>query len=517
MSSHGLTGGRAPPSAPLDAPYPAKPLSKLLSTQPSPLRQPSLLDAPSAHQPPLAAPRGAIVQEMLAQVAAGAEDAFFVVDVGAALDRLALWRRLLPDVEPFYAVKCCPDPVLLYALARAGIGFDCASQAEMASLFALGVDPSRVLYANPCKQPSHLRYAARHRVPLAVVDSEDELRKHAELYPGGELLLRIAVDDSQAACVMSCKYGAPHDASASLLRAAADLGLRVRGVSFHVGSGCYAPDAFVDAVERASAVFDEAEAAGLPPLDVLDIGGGFPGVDSGALSFEDIATPLRRALDRVFPASRGVRLIAEPGRFLAAATHTLAVNVIGKKAVAPPADAAAAEPATMYFVNDGLYGSFNCVLYDHAHPEPLLLPTPPVAAAAADGAPALASIWGPTCDGLDCVVKETRLPPLPVGQSSWLYFEDMGAYTAAAGSTFNGMPLPTKVYLQPPGVADGGRGGGLGSLGLGLSLGLDLGLLHLDQFVEGVVVGVDALVVDLLESDGDRVAGGALVDGSDGA
>eukprot|EP00966_Prymnesium_polylepis_P013152 303481-Prymnesium_polylepis.1 len=96
----------------------------------------------------------------------------------------------------------------------------------MASLFALGVDPSRVLYANPCKQPSHLRYAARHRVPLAVVDSEDELRKHAELYPGGELLLRIAVDDSQAACVMSCKYGAPHDASASLLRAAADLGLR---------------------------------------------------------------------------------------------------------------------------------------------------------------------------------------------------------------------------------------------------------------------------------------------------
>ena len=51
------------------------------------------------------------------------------------------------------------------------------------------------------------------------------------------LLLRIAVDDSQAACVMSCKYGAPVGEAPRLLRIAAELGLRVRGVSFHVGSG----------------------------------------------------------------------------------------------------------------------------------------------------------------------------------------------------------------------------------------------------------------------------------------
>lgn len=398
----------------------------------------------STPQPQLAASKGIIVQEMLSHVAQGAENAFFVVDVGAALDRLKVWQELLPEVEPFYAVKCCPDPELLYTLAQAGMGFDCASQAEMQQLFHLDVEPSRILYANPCKQPSHLRFAARHGVPLSVVDSEEELRKHAELYPQGDVLLRIAVDDSQATCMMSCKYGAPLATTVELLGSARALGLQVCGVSFHVGSGCFSPDAFVDAVDRASFVFDAATAMGMQ-LSVLDIGGGFPGVDSKAISFADIATPLRAALHEKFPASRGVRFIAEPGRFIAACTHTLAVNVIGKKSV--PATHST-EPRTMYFINDGLYGSFNCVLYDHAHPEAQLLPTPPVTAAVASTSPGPASIWGPTCDGLDCVVQETQLPSLPVGQASWLYFEDMGAYTAAAGSTFNGMPMPDKFYLD---------------------------------------------------------------------
>jgi len=391
------------------------------------------------HLPTEASSRAAIVDAMLSQVAQGAEDAFYIVDVGAALDRLALWRRLLPEVEPFYAVKCCPDPMLLYALARAGIGFDCASMGEMRQLLEMGVPAERILYANPCKQASHLRFAARHGVGLSVFDSSAELHKHAALLPHADALLRIAVDDSSAACVMSCKYGAPLADARALLLEAQRLGVRVRGVSFHVGSGCTSPLAFVDAVARAADVFSAARSLGAP-MDLLDVGGGFPGVDTPALSFAAIAAPLRRALHAHFPS--GVRFLAEPGRFLAASTHTLAVNVIGRKPLpaAPPS-----APSEMYFVNDGIYGSFNCVLYDHAHPSPRPLPTPSLADALA--APhTLASVWGPTCDGLDCVVQSTSLPRLPVG--SWLYFEDMGAYTVAAGSSFNGMPPPSKLYLH---------------------------------------------------------------------
>ena len=425
----------------------------------NPLNQLNILNQlqPPPPQPHHAAAQAApdtntILQQMQLQVQRGAEEPFYVVDLNSAVERLQLWKALLPDVQPYYAVKCNPDAMLLSTLAVHGANFDCASRAEMQAVLDLGVPASRIVYANPCKQPSHVRFARDKGVALTVADSEAELRKVAEHHPGGELLLRLAVDDSQATCVMSCKYGAPLGEMPALLATAMELGLTVRGVSFHVGSGCFAPDAYAAAVDRAAAVFELAEASGLK-MDVLDIGGGFPGRDTAALSFADIAASLRPALARHFPPSSGVQLIAEPGRYLVAQSHTLAVNVIGKKRAPTTAELPAHD---MYFVNDGLYGSFNCVLYDHAQPDVRVLP--PAAEAPAAGAAAVAveaaveaaveepcSIWGPTCDGLDCIAKEAKLPELQVGD--WLYYDDMGAYTAAAGSTFNGMPLPDKHYL----------------------------------------------------------------------
>mmetsp|Transcript_39886 Transcript_39886/g.122813 ORF Transcript_39886/g.122813 Transcript_39886/m.122813 type:complete len:512 (+) Transcript_39886:131-1666(+) len=404
----------------------------------------------SAARPPLA-PH--VLRPLAAHIAAGAEEPFYLVDLAAVRSRVALWRRELPRVDPFYAVKCNPDGEILSLLGSLGCGFDCASRAEMSLILEAGVSPDRIVYANPCKQPSHLRFAAAAGVRLSVFDSEAELLKTAAEAPSAELLLRIQVDDSKAVCVMSNKYGAPLAEAPSLLRRAAELGLRVRGVSFHVGSGCYSPQAYVAAVQRAAHVFSLAEAAG-GRMDLLDLGGGFPGVDSAELSFSSIAAALRPALDASFPPSRGVRLLAEPGRFLAAESHTLAAAVIGKKRVAD----AAAEGGTrqMLYINDGLYGSFNCLLYDHASVTPEPLPASVAArAAVGDGPspwparppPQPAAVWGPTCDGFDCVLPDTKLPELAVGD--WVVFRHMGAYTAAAGSNFNGMALPSKVYVDP--------------------------------------------------------------------
>jgi len=391
----------------------------------------------------------AVVAAMGRHVLEGAEDPFFLVDLHAVQDRIDLWREHLPDVEPFYAVKCNPDPSLLSLLASNGVNFDCASRTEMQEVLQLGVDSSRIIYANPCKQPSHARFAAEQGVQLLVFDSESELHKVAACHPGSDLLLRIQVDDSKAQCVMSDKYGAPLADVPRLLRLARELELNVRGVSFHVGSGCYSTKAFVDAVESAALVHRISADAGAP-MDIVDIGGGFPGVDTPQLSFAAIAHGLRSVLSKHFSRARGVRLIAEPGRFFAATSHTLAVNIIGKKYVTGPDGAL----HTMYYVNDGLYGSLNCVVYDHANPEFRVLPDV-VGGAEDSGTWHSSSIWGPTCDGFDCIVKQTQLPLLEVGR--WLYFVDMGAYTSAAGSNFNGMPLPQKFFLPaiPKYVASG--------------------------------------------------------------
>ena len=56
------------------------------------------------------------------------EDPFFVVDLSRVIDMHSRWESSLPDVQPFYAVKCNNDVVLLKILAALGIGFDCASK-----------------------------------------------------------------------------------------------------------------------------------------------------------------------------------------------------------------------------------------------------------------------------------------------------------------------------------------------------------------------------------------------------
>lgn len=55
------------------------------------------------------------------------------------------------------------------------------------------------------------------------------------------------------------------------------------------------------------------------------------------------------------------------------------------------------------------------------------------------------SIWGPTCDGLDCLLRDYKMPELYDGD--WLFFKDMGSYTLAAGSCFNGIPRPRVYYV----------------------------------------------------------------------
>lgn len=377
------------------------------------------------------------------------DDAFYIGDLGDVVRKHKLWMSQLSRVEPFYAVKCNDDPAVLATLAQLGTGFDCASKSEIQKILELKVDPERIVYANPCKQNSHIRYAAKHSVSMMTFDNEPELYKVKANYPNAKLIIRIAPpDDSKSQCQLGMKYGCSLKSVPKLLKIAKDLSLDVIGVSFHVGSGCYDSIAYSAAVAASRTVFDIAENNGFH-FELLDIGGGFPGQESAKLSFQEICSVLRPSLDMYFPKSMGVRIIAEPGRFFVASAFTLAVNVISKRVV--PREEFKAEdheaeltandqPRYMYYINDGVYGSFNCLLYDHATVEPSLLED-------YHGEPVYSSsVWGPTCDGLDCVNEEVALPELDVGD--WIVYRDMGAYTMCAASNFNGMPKPRSYYLM---------------------------------------------------------------------
>ncbi|GAB1314111.1 Ornithine decarboxylase [Madurella fahalii] len=368
----------------------------------------------------------------------GEEDTFFVADLGEVYRQHLRWKLNLPRVKPFYAVKCNPDPKLLQLLSALGNGFDCASKAEIEQVLGLGVEPSRIIYAQPCKTNSYVRYVASQGVRQMTFDNADELRKIARLFPDAELYLRILTDDSSSLCRLSLKFGASLDSTDSLLALARELGLNVVGVSFHVGSGASDPGAFLKAVQDAHVVFQQAASHGFS-LKTLDVGGGFCS-DS---SFEQMAGVLRSALDEYFPAHSGINLIAEPGRFYASSAFTLACNVIARRTIQ---DDTVAEASYMVYVNDGLYGNFSSIMFDHQHPVAKVLrsggrtlyDTPAAEATDAVGGGGIEySIWGPTCDGIDRITESIRFPvQLDVGD--WLYFEDMGAYTKCSATTFNG-------------------------------------------------------------------------------
>lgn len=370
----------------------------------------------------------------------GDEDPFFVADLGEVYRQHLRWKRNLPRVKPFYAVKCNPDPQLLRLLACLGTGFDCASKTEIEQVLNMGVNPERIIYAQPCKTNSYLRYVSNQGVRQMTFDNADELRKIAKLYPDAELFLRIHTDDSSSLCRLSLKFGASMDMTESLLQTAYELGLKVVGVSFHVGSGASDPSAFLKAVQDAYAVFQQGTAYGFE-MKTLDVGGGF----CSDASFEEMAGVLRGALDEYFPVHSGINLIAEPGRFYASGAFTIATNIIARRTVEnqPGSGAGEADNSYMVYINDGVYGNFSSIMFDHQHPVAHILHadgknyfnTKAAKPVATEGIEY--SIWGPTCDGIDRISESIRFDQtLDVGD--WLYFEDMGAYTKCSATRFNG-------------------------------------------------------------------------------
>lgn len=156
------------------------------------------------------------------------------------------------------AVKSNPDPYVLQLMASLGLGFDCASQPEISAVLALPhrPDPSRIIYANPCKAASFVRNAAKNGVDYMTFDNGDELAKIKKYHPSAKMVLRILTDDSSSLCRLGLKFGAPLSEVRGLLKKAAELDINVVGVSFHCGSGCKDPSLFGDAIRRARWAFD---------------------------------------------------------------------------------------------------------------------------------------------------------------------------------------------------------------------------------------------------------------------
>jgi ornithine decarboxylase len=363
------------------------------------------------------------------------------------------FKKRLPKVQVYYAIKANSEPEIIKTLYNEGSSFDVASISELRLVLdTLTPDLQRdsislpdfiwkkVIYANPVKSSDSLPELDIYK-PLLTYDSVEEMRKIKANCPNAGLLLRIKISDEGSLVKFANKFGIEPEKASDLIVETMKAGLVVEGISFHVGSQCSNFDNYIKALESISRIFKEVDAKGLKigelgtrgdPIKQIDIGGGFPVKYNGnEKSFADLAKVLNKGFDKLF-SDENVDILAEPGRFLVANAGTLITKVILAKHTTK---------VPCYHIDDGIYHTFSAVMYDHFEPRLQSIK---------EGEKTECYVFGPTCDGIDELSKNhyisntsrVFLPKLVEGDL--IYQENIGAYSNASATNFNGMP-PAKV------------------------------------------------------------------------
>ena len=356
-----------------------------------------------------------------------------VVDHDALRKSYATFKKFLPRVQAYYAVKANPDKEIVRTLFECGASFAVASMPEFMVVYQYVKDLpeqqrqqwiwDKIIYGHPIKANETLRQLHRYK-PLLAYDNLEEIKKIKRYAPHAGVALRLKVPSTGAMGELSAKFGAAPGEAVDLILEADRAGLTVEGLSFHVGSQTTNLENYVQALNLAANVFEEARGRGYGKMNLLDIGGGFPApYDDSVTPFRELAKVVNRELERLFPEE--IQILAQPGRFLVATAGTAVSTIVGK---------AVRDGKLCYYVDDGVYQTFSGVVFDQAHYHFKAIKAGPAAGC---------SVFGPTCDARD-VVSMTETLPSTLALGDLLYSQNIGAYSHAASTCFNGF-APAKV------------------------------------------------------------------------
>jgi ornithine decarboxylase len=374
-------------------------------------------------------------QKTLLRLARTNGSPLFVVDHKILRENYAQFRKYLPRVQVYYAVKANNDPEIIKTFYEVGASFDVASVAEFHQVHELikhlpakqrqDFIWDRIIYANPIKAIETLQELDPYK-PLVTYDNHEEVIKIARYAPHSGLVLRLRVPNTGSMVELSSKFGALPGEAVDLIAFAHNNRLEVEGLSFHVGSQCTNPQNYVQALHLAAGIFSEAKARGFD-LKLLDIGGGFPAhYDDTVPAFKSLARTINSEIDRLFP--KPIEILAEPGRFLVASSATAVAKIIGK---------AVRGGKLCYYLDDGVYHTFSGVIFDHCQYHLKSFKKGPTQ---------ICSVFGPTCDALDTISLAEQLPDLDLGEL--LFSDNIGAYSAASSTSFNGFPPAKIVHIN---------------------------------------------------------------------
>ena len=373
--------------------------------------------------------------KQLQKVAAQHGTPVVVIDHEVIRKNYAQFKKYLPKVQAYYAVKANPAPEIIRTLYKAGASFDVASLPEFMAVYEnIRHLPAKaqqdfiwdkIIYANPTKPKATLRELDSYK-PLVTFDNLNELKKIKQYAPHAGVVLRLRVPNTGSMVELSSKFGCDPGEAVDLVQAAFGMGLVVEGLSFHVGSQCTNFENFVQALNMASAVMRESKTRG-HEIKILDIGGGFPAAyDKHVKPFSQLARKINAEIDRLFPPH--IEIVAEPGRFLVATAASSVARIIGK---------AVRDGKTCYYIDDSVYHTFSGIIFDHCQYH---------LKAFKPGKAEICAVFGQTCDGLDTISQSEELPTLEI--EDLVYAENIGAYSNASATWFNGFPPAKVIHLN---------------------------------------------------------------------
>jgi ornithine decarboxylase len=358
-----------------------------------------------------------------------------VVDHDILRDNYASFKRHLPKVQAYFAVKANAEPAIVRTFYRAGASFDVASLPEFMLVYEniKHLSPNeqqdfiwdKIIYANPTKPKETLQALDQYK-PLVTYDNLEELKKIARYAPHAGVVVRLRVPNTGSMVELSSKFGCDPGEAVDLILAAFEMGLVCEGISFHVGSQCTNFQNFVQALEISAAIIREAKSRGRE-IKILDIGGGFPApYDRHVKPFSMLAKKINTEINRLF--AKDIQILAEPGRFLVATAATSVARIIGK---------AVRDSKTCYYIDDSVYHTFSGIIFDHCQYH---------LNAFKKGKTEVSAVFGQTCDALDTISLSEELPALDI--EDLVYSKNIGAYSSASATWFNGFPPAKIIHLN---------------------------------------------------------------------
>lgn len=350
-----------------------------------------------------------------------------VLDCDAIRRQYRALKHALPGVVLHFALKPLPHAAVVRTLLDEGASFDLATSGEVDLVASQGVPSERTIHTHPIKRDSDIRDALAYGCTVFVVDNINELEKFIAYKDQAEILVRLSFRNKDAFADLSKKFGCSPEAAIDIISLAQQLGIRIKGLSFHVGSQSPNPTKYVEAINASAKVVKQVAELGLPALSTLDIGGGFPVPYSpDVLPIDVFCAPINIALAQL---PETMQIIAEPGRFIVASSVTSVASVMGQ---------ATREGKTWYYLDDGVYGSFSGLMFDEA--------AYPIDSAKQDGERFESVLAGPTCDSIDVISDSIMLPKLNNGDL--IISRMMGAYTLATATDFNFFKRAEVVVLN---------------------------------------------------------------------